>query len=432
MQIHPAKLLSGTASLPGDKSISHRAAMIGSIAVGTSIISNYAASADCRSTLDCMSALGVKIEQDGSTVTIHGKGFAGVMGPKTDLDCGNSGTTMRLLSGILAGCDFSSTLIGDASLSSRPMKRIMLPLEKMGAEILADNDKAPLRIVGRSPLKAIEYETPVASAQIKSCVLLAGLFADGKTTVIESTPSRDHSERMLAAFGAEISSEMIDGKNHISIYPTEKLTAADVQIPGDVSAAAFFVAAAAALPGSEVVMKNVGLNPTRTAFLEAAKQLGADIDYSELSESGGEPTGTITVRPGGRSGLGSRYLVNGKMIANLIDEVPVLAVLGTQFENGIEIRDAAELRVKESDRISTVVQNLRRMGADVEEFDDGMKVGRSDLRGSVIETFGDHRIAMAFAVAGLFAEGTTTILDPDCVNVSFPGFYGVLKGLVKT
>lgn len=416
--------------LPGDKSISHRAGMFAAIAEGSTRITNFATSADCSSTLECLRALGVGIERSQTEVIIHGVGKRGFAAPTSDLDCGNSGTTMRLISGILAGQPFASTLVGDESLSGRPMRRIIEPLGAMGAKIHSNEGKAPLTINGISPLKSIEYRPPVASAQIKSCVLLAGLHAEGTTSVIEPVQTRDHTERMLAWLGVDVRLETAEDATRISVEGDAILKARDLAIPSDISSAAFLLAAAAGLPGSHLTMTNVGLNPSRRGVLDAMLALGVHIEVSNEREDCNEPTATLTVT----GGLGDRLSnepLRGEIIANLIDEVPILAVLGTQLDDGLEIRDAAELRVKESDRIATVVENLRRMGAEVTEFPDGLKVERSELNPAVIDTFHDHRIAMAFAIAGLFADGETTINGADAADVSFPGFFKTLAELVE-
>jgi 3-phosphoshikimate 1-carboxyvinyltransferase len=424
--------IEGIVRLPGDKSISHRAAMFAAIADGASRIGNFASSADCASTLQCIEKLGVRIERDGPNVIIHGVGKNGLQQPDLEMDCGNSGTTMRLLSGILAGQSFNSTLIGDESLSRRPMKRIIDPLSKMGVAIEAVDGHAPLLIEGKNPLKSIVFELPVASAQLKSCVLLAGLNADGETVVIEPVPTRDHTERMLRGFGVEVREEAgLKGKR-ISVSGGSKLRATDIHVPGDVSSAAFFLVAAACLPGSRLEMPGVGLNPTRTGIIDVLRRFGASVAICDETVSGGEPIGTLIV-DGKSGGLGSRdnsdNKIGGPIVANLIDEVPILAVLGTQTEGGIEIRDAGELRMKESDRIAAVTGNLRNMGAVVHEFEDGLRVERSPLIGASVDSFGDHRIAMAFAVAGLFATGETEILGAECAAVSFPEFFDVLASV---
>lgn len=417
----------GTVHVPGDKSVSHRAAMFAAIANGESKISNFSASADCASTIACLRELGVDIERAASDVTVRGSGLRGLKRPSRPLDCGNSGTTMRLLSGILAGQEFESELVGDESLSTRPMRRVIDPLTLMGARIDSNEGRAPLIISG-GRLKAIEYRPPVASAQIKSCVLLAGLLADGTTTVIEPVPTRDHTERMLEWLGANISvTSGDDGVKRVSIVGGSELSGRDLSVPGDISAAAFFMAAGAALPGSEISIPNIGLNPSRTGVLSAMRSLGAKIEVANERQASGEPVGDLLVKGGLESASrDDGNVLRGEIIANVIDEIPILAVFGTQLPGGLEIRDAAELRVKESDRISAVVENLQRMGADVVEYPDGLKVNHSRLAGAQIDSFGDHRIAMAFAVAAMFADGETEIVGADAVDVSFPGFFDEL------
>ena len=413
--------------MPGDKSISHRAAMLSALADGPTRIENYASSVDCRSTLDCLRQLGVEIDQIGNTVTIRGVGRSGLRASEDELDCGNSGTTIRLLAGVLAGQGIDTVLTGDESLSRRPMRRVIDPLEKMGASVDSNDGRAPIRIRGNSSLRAIEYELPVASAQIKSCVLLAGLNAVGETTVIQPIETRDHTERMLRWFGVEVTRT----GNRISVEGGQTLRPGgdELRVPGDISASAFFMVAASCLGGSNVLMRNVGLNPTRSGIVETLRTLGADIDITNEVDVNNEPVGEIRVI--GNLHPATANLIRGDMIANIIDEIPILAVFGTQVDGGLEIRDAAELRVKESDRISSVVENLRRMQADVEEFDDGFRVGKSQLKGARIDSFGDHRIAMAFAVAGLFCEtGETEIIGAECAAVSFPEFFDALKSVV--
>jgi 3-phosphoshikimate 1-carboxyvinyltransferase len=424
MKIYPARTVRGEIALPGDKSISHRAAMLSAIAFGRARLENFATSADCASTLACLRELGVEIEVDGSTVIIEGVGKTGLRKAAGELDCGNSGTTMRLLSGILAGQDFESVLTGDESLRSRPMKRVIGPLGSMGAVVDSADGKAPIRIRGRKPLNAITYRPKIASAQLKSCVLLAGLMADGTTSVIEETPTRDHTERMLRFMGAEIG----QSEGILTVSGDSVLTARDMRIPGDISSAAFFMVAAACLEGSEIRLKNTGLNRSRAAVIEVLRNSGANIEVLNVRESGNEPVGDILAK--GSRELKPRVssnILSGRIIANVIDEIPILAVFGTQIDGGLEIRDAAELRVKESDRIAAVVENLRRMGAFIEEYRDGFKVEKSDLKGARIDSFGDHRIAMAFAVAGLFADGETEIEGAECAAVSFPEFFKVLE-----
>ena len=431
MMIQPARAIRGTLKLPGDKSISHRAAMFAALAHGVTKIDNFASSADCLSTLDCLRALGVEIHQSGSTVVVTGSGKSGFKPPASPLDCGNSGTTMRLLSGILAGQNFESEVTGDESLTKRPMGRVIAPLLEMGARVVSEGGFAPLRISGINPLDSIEYTLPVASAQIKSCILLAALNASGRTTVVEPTPTRDHSERMLRWFGVDVLTERAGGQTRLTVSGDAVLNARDIEVPSDISSAAFFIAAAACLPGSAINIENVGLNPSRTAVLDAFGTFGVDVEIAGRRELGNEPAGNIIVK-GGLAAAADRNsnLIAGGVIANLIDEVPILGVFGTQLEKGLEVRDAAELRVKESDRISAVVENLKRMGADIEEFDDGFKVERSRLRGAQVDSFGDHRIAMAFAVAGLLAEGETEITGAECAAVSFPEFFDVLADVV--
>ncbi len=435
MKISPAQRIIGTISLPGDKSISHRAAMFASIASGTSTITNFGSSADCASTLECFRQLGISIERSATTVRIDGNGKRGLSAPSAPLDCGNSGTTVRLISGILAGQNFETTLIGDESLSRRPMKRIIDPLTLMGANISSESGRLPLTIRGSGRLSAIDYAMPVASAQVKSCVLLAGLFADGTTTVAERAGvgenlpplTRDHTERMLRWFGVDVKT---DGHGRVSVDGDRELVGRDFRVPSDVSSAAFFLVAAACLAGSDLRIENVGLNPTRTAVIDVLCRFGVRIERSGEAEISSEPVGSLQITGAGPlAGDQESNVVRGDIIANLIDEIPILAVFGTQVDSGIEIRDAAELRVKESDRIKSVVENLRRMGARVDEFDDGFRVHRSKLKGAEIDAFDDHRIAMAFAVAALFAEGESTIRGAECAAVSFPEFFDVLDSV---
>lgn len=392
---------------------------------GVTTIENFSPGADCASTLSCLEQLGVKIARNENTVIIYGVGKNGLKQPGEDLDCGNSGSTMRMLAGVLAGQDFTSVMTGDASLSARPMQRVIEPLSQMGAEFGSTEGHAPLTVRGTRPLKAISYTLPKPSAQIKSCVLLAGLFADGETTVVETVPTRDHTERMLPHFGVEVRS---DGTN-ISVSGNAQLTAANLTVPADISSAAFFMCAAAALKNSELTLLNLGLNPSRTAIVDVLKSLGAVITITNESSLGAEPVGDVIVR--GSNLRWNNEVIGGKLTAALIDEIPILAVLGTQVEGGLEIRDAAELRIKESDRIAAVVHNLKAMGTAVEEFPDGLRIERSNLKGAPIETFHDHRIAMAFAVAGLFADGETEIRGSECVNISFPGFFSLLEQITE-
>jgi 3-phosphoshikimate 1-carboxyvinyltransferase len=438
--IRPAKRIRGHLTLPGDKSISHRAAMIAALASGISRIRNYSTSADCAATLCCLRQLGVQVEQNGSEVAIQGRGLDGLRAPDSLLDCGNSGTTMRLLAGILAGQDFAATLTGDDSLRARPMQRIIEPLEMMGAQISSPTGSAPLEIRGRRLLKAIDYELLVASAQVKSCILLGGLNAHGKTTVIENEPTRDHTERMLRWFGVSVETGEAEREpehaRFASVNGLARLQARDVSIPGDISSAAYFIAAAALLSGSSLEVKSVGVNPTRALFLNTLRALGFDVIIIETRDESNEPVGDIRVRgkesPPAVGHSASAFAVDGFAIPQLIDELPLLAVIGSQTPGGIEIRDAKELRVKESDRIAATVGNLRRMRATVEEFDDGLRVaGPLKLRGAKIDPRGDHRIAMAFTIAALLAEGESEIQGADCVAVSFPEFFELLEAVVE-
>jgi 3-phosphoshikimate 1-carboxyvinyltransferase len=443
MRIRPARRLRGRLRVPGDKSVSHRAAMLAALAQGETTITNFSSSADCSSTLDCLRGLGVAVERDGATVRVEGagtdRGGQSFRQPPSDLDCGNSGTTMRLLAGVLASQPFSSTLTGDESLSRRPMRRVIEPLGLMGARLSAVDGHAPLRVEGTRPLRAIRYEMPVASAQVKSCVLLAGLGAEGRTQVVEpGTQTRDHTERMLRWFGVEVGTEEPsdeEGRVVVSVEGGSRLKARDLTVPGDISSAAFPVAAAALLEGSGLELEGVGLNPTRAAVLDALRGLGVRLSVEDERETSNEPTGLIRVRGEGglRPTAPGANVIRGSLVARLIDELPVLAVVGTAVEGGLEIRDARELRVKESDRIATTVTNLRAMGARVEEFEDGLRVeGPARLRGARLRAYGDHRIAMAFAVAALAAEGETEIEGAEeCVGVSFPEFFPLLESLAE-
>jgi len=430
--IHPAKFLTGGLELPGDKSISHRYAMLAALAEGASELRHFSAAADCHSTLRCMSALGGEVKVAGDTVRITGRGARGLKSSWRTLDAGNSGTTLRLLSGILAGQPFRSKLTGDASLQKRPMQRVIGPLREMGAKIRARDDNfAPLEIRG-ARLKAIDYKMPMASAQVKSAVLLAGLFADGVTMVTEPAGTRDHTELALGEFGATIEKHgrTIQVHGLGSGNGGGKLTGKALDVPGDLSSAVFFIAAASLFPDSNILIHNVGLNPTRTAILDLFASMGAAIQILGLRSSQGELVGELAVKGASLQG----GVIAGGQIPLMIDELPMLSALGPYTEEGIEIRDAAELRVKESDRIAALADNLRRMGAAVEERPDGLKVeGRraGKLRGAEIEPHGDHRIAMAFAVAGLAAAGPTVIRDADCAGVSFPNFYSELNRLAE-
>lgn len=442
MKIKPAKRLSGTIDLPGDKSISHRAALFSALATGAARIENFATSADCASTLGCLRDLGVEIRRENRAVLVEGVGKTGFRKPLKALDCGNSGTTVRLLSGVLAAQSFDSMLIGDESLSKRPMRRVIEPLTRMNARIEAAANRLPMTIRGASPLKAIDYQLPVASAQVKSCVLLAGLNAEGETTV-RNPPSknriitsRNHSELMLEYLGADLRENFVETHDgfvqEITIDGDSRLAARDLRVPSDISSAAFFIVAAACLPDSDIILRDVGLNPTRTAILDVLRNCGAALEILDEREISNEKIGDLRVSGGGSfAPRQNSNVIGGEIVANLIDEIPILAVFGTQLETGLEIRDAAELRVKESDRIAAVVENLRRMNARVEEFPDGLRVEKSDLRAARIESFGDHRIAMAFSVAALFARGETEISGAECAAVSFPEFYEALSAVTK-
>ncbi|MFK7909884.1 MAG: 3-phosphoshikimate 1-carboxyvinyltransferase [Akkermansiaceae bacterium] len=430
IKVKPIKNIWAELEVPGDKSISHRAAILSGLSNGVCRIDNFLPSEDCVCTLNAMSQLGAhhevleSLEGYGPTsMDVHGRKMK-LKAPEGSVDCGNSGTGMRLLAGMLAAQPFESVLTGDESLCSRPMGRIMKPLSEMGAAIQACGDQdgcAPLRITG-GKLKPITYEMPVASAQVKSAILLAGLFADGKTTVIQSSETRDHTERMLAYFQIR---SMRDG-DHISVYGGQVPESRDLRVPGDVSSAAFWIVAAAVLPGAHLLVKNVGLNPTRTAILDVLIRMGAQLKDVVISEEFGEPYGNVEVT--GKAMHGTE--IRTEEVPNLIDEVPILAVAGALSQGKMIIRNAAELRVKESDRIATTCENLRAMGADVEEFEDGMEIrGGKPLKGAKLDSFGDHRIAMAFTIAGLFAQGETVIENTDCINTSYPGFVDHLSAI---
>jgi len=418
--IRPARNILGTLRLPGDKSISHRYAMLGAFAEGTSRFSNFSTGADCASTLSCMQALGARVRKlDDGRIEVDGVGGR-VTPVDHPLDCGNSGSTMRMISGLLAAQRGSFTLIGDDSLSRRPMERIRKPLAEMGANISLTDGHAPVTIQG-TQLRAIDYTTPVPSAQVKSCILLAGLQTAGDTTVRESLRTRDHSELALRAFGAQLNRSI----DSVTITGPQTLHAIEAAVPGDISSAAFFLCAAALFPGSGLILDGIGLNPTRATLLDVLTALGARIAVLQLQESHSELVGTvqITTDPGG---LGSTT-ISGALAAQLIDELPVLAAIGPYTSGGIRIRDAKELRVKESDRIALVARNLRAMGAEVEEFEDGLDVpGGQKLHGAVIDSGGDHRIAMAFSVAALRAEGETLIQGAESAAISFPEFFDLL------
>ena len=411
---HPLK---GEITVPGDNSISHRAVMFGALSKGTTEVTNFLQGADCLSTIDCFRRLGIAIENTSEKIIVHGKGLHGLTKSDKILDVGNSGTTTRLISGILAGQNFETILNGDESIQSRPMKRIMEPLSLMGADIasLRDNNCAPLRIAG-SPLHGIHYTSKVSSAQVKSCILLAGLYADGLTSVTEPSVSRNHTELMLRGFGANV----VCRDKTAAITPDPELIGQKIEVPGDISSAAYFIAAGLIVPGSEILVKNVGINPTRDGIIRVCQAMGADITLFNKREHGGEPVADILVR---YSSL-EATTIEGEIIPTLIDELPMIAVMACFAKGTTVIKDAAELKVKESDRIAVMVDNLSRMGAHITATDDGMIIeGGFPLHGAEIDSHLDHRIAMSFAVAALASEGETTIKDADCVKISYPNFY---------
>ena len=421
--VRPARNVAGNLRLPGDKSISHRYAMLAAISEGTTYLGNFSTGADCASTLACVQALGASVKRDGNSVSINGRG-AKLQSPSLPLDCGNSGSTMRMLSGILAGQAFTSELIGDESLSRRPMARIIAPLEMMGAKITAQSGgRPPLRLTG-GELKGISYKLPVASAQVKSCLLFAGLLANGETSVVEPFLTRDHGELALQAFGAELT----QAGNETKIRGGQNLHAMRADIPGDISSAAFFLCAAALFPGAQLVIEDLLMNPTRARLLDILILLGVRISVTQLEEQHRELRGTVKVEGGT---LGS-VTIAGADTAALIDEIPVLAAIAPYTAGGMEIRDARELRVKESDRIAAVAANLRAIGAQVEEREDGLKIpGGQRLHGAQVDSLGDHRIAMAFAIAALRAEGETQIRGADAAVISYPEFFAALESVLQ-
>ncbi len=421
--IHPAKNILGSLRVPGDKSISHRYAMLAALADGPSKFDNFAPGADCASTLSCVDGLGCKVERDEKgIVTIQGRGLQ-LQAPRSALDCGNSGSTMRMLSGILAGQPFTSVLTGDVSLSRRPMKRVIEPLTQMGARMQsAEGDRAPLEIRG-AKLHGIQYRPAVASAQVKTSVLFAGLLAEGKTSVEEPARTRDHGELALRAFGVEVERD----RNTVSIQGGQTVKTLEAYVPGDISSAAFFLSAAAIFPESNLVIDGVLLNPTRSALLDVLSAMGSRISMVRVEESHGELIGTIALVPG----QGRHVLIEGALTALLIDELPVLAAIAPHTVGGLEVRDAGELRVKESDRLSAVTKNLQAMGAEVEQTEAGWRIrGGQQLHGAEIESYDDHRIAMAFTIAALKAEGDSVIHDAECVAISYPAFFEDLEGLL--
>ena len=425
MKFTKASPLKGEITIPGDKSVSHRSVMFGSIAKGTTEISHFLQGADCLSTISCFQKMGVPIEINGDTVIVKGNGLHGLKKPDAILDCGNSGTTTRLISGILAAQDFEVTLTGDESIQKRPMKRIIEPLSLMGADIrsISDNGCAPLAITGKQ-LHGIHYASKVASAQIKSSILLAGLYAEGETKVTEPYISRNHSEIMLKYFGADVKTEGTTA----CIAPANELYGNKIAVPGDISSAAFFIAAGLMVPGSEILIKNVGINPTRDGILSVCRDMGANITLLNENTDSGEPTADVLVKFSSLHGI----TIEGAIIPRLIDELPMIAAMACFADGETVIKDAAELKVKESNRIEVMVKNLTAMGADVEETEDGMIIrGGKPLHGAVIDSKLDHRIAMTFAVTGLCAEGETEISGAECVNISYPGFYHDLHSLNK-
>ena len=426
--IAPTRGLKGEVTIPGDKSISHRSIMLGSIALGTTEITHFLEGADCLSTIDCFRKMGVEIERNPSSILVHGKGLRGLTAPASTLNVGNSGTTTRLISGILSGQNFATTLSGDDSLNSRPMKRIMTPLNTMGAHIrsLNDNGCAPLHI-RPGALHGIHSQSPVASAQVKSAVLLAGLYADSPTSVTEPALSRNHTELMLQGFGAYVATDLhTDGTATAHVEPCKELYGQQICVPGDISSAAYFIAAALLVPGSELLVKNVGTNFTRAGFLKVCKAMGADIETVSQTIEGGESRADLLVRYSHLKGT----VIEGDIIPTLIDEIPMIAIMAAFADGQTVIRDAAELKVKETNRIDTVTAGLKAMGADITPTDDGMIIeGTGHLNGASIQSYLDHRIAMAFSVAGLASDGETQIVDSQCVDVSYPEFYATLNSV---
>ena len=425
MEFRKSGPLKGEITVPGDKSISHRAVMFGSLAKGTTEITGFLQGADCLSTISCFESMGIAIENKGDIVLVHGNGLRGLKKPETVLDCGNSGTTTRLISGILSAQNFDVTLTGDASIQKRPMKRIMEPLSLMGADIVSVNGNgcAPLAIHGKA-LHGIHYTSKVASAQVKSSILLAGLYADGPTSVTEPYVSRNHSEIMLNMFGAHVTTT----NTTATIEPASELHSRKINVPGDISSAAYFIAAGLMVPGSEILIKNVGINPTRDGLLRVCQDMGADITLLNENYGNGEPTADLLVRHSELHGV----TVGGSVIPTLIDELPVVAALACFARGTTVIRDAQELKVKESNRIDVMVNNLRAMGAHIEGTDDGMIIeGGYPLHGAIIDSHLDHRIAMTFAITALASDGETSIKGADCVKISYPGFYEDLTRLAK-
>jgi 3-phosphoshikimate 1-carboxyvinyltransferase len=419
-RVSPAGRVSGEICLPGDKSISHRYGMLASIAEGESRIHNYSTGADCHSTLASVRALGIAVDESGADVTIHGHGLDGLKPPAGELDAGNSGSTIRMLSGILAAQPFTSRITGDASLSRRPMERIMKPLGAMGASISAREGRFPPLEIRGAKLRPIDYTLPVPSAQVKTCVLFAALYADGETVVREPVRSRDHTEIALREFGAEVRVE----RRVIKLAGRPRLTGRELFVPSDLSSAAFFIVAALLVPGSSLVLRGVGLNPTRSTLLDVLAAMGAEIRILDVEEKNGELVGQISVKSSRVRG----GVIEKETTAALIDEIPVLAILGAASEQGLTVRDAAELRIKETDRIATIADNLRRMGVQPEETADGIRIpGRQHFRAATLDSFGDHRIAMAFSIAALVADGPCTVGGAEAASVSFPEFFQILR-----
>lgn len=417
--------IEGIIEVPADKSITHRAVMLSSLAQGSSVVSNYLPSDDCLRTIEAFKQMGAEIKTDKNTLYIKGAGLK-LQKPQNAIYAGNSGTTARLLSGILSGQDFESVITGDASLSKRPMQRVIDPLTKMGAQIQSESGTLPLTIKAAGNLKGITYTSDKSTAQVKTAVLFAGMYAGSQTTYTEPVKSRDHSERMLKAFGADIK---VDG-NSVTISPVQKLNAQNITVPGDISSAAFFIAAALIVPGSNITIKNVNINPTRDGLLEVLAKMGADIAFTNKKEISGESVADITVK---YSKLKAAN-INGQIIPKMVDEVPVFALIATQAEGVTKITGAHELRVKESDRIRAITGQFKKIGAEIEELEDGFIINGhpgDGLTGAAVETFGDHRIAMTLAVASLIAKGEMSIKDPQCVNISFPDFYEVLKSVCR-
>lgn len=419
----PIKSLTGAIKVPGDKSISHRAVMFGSIADGKTTINGFLTGEDCLSTISCFRKLGVNIQQDNDKVTVEGKGITGLQPSSEELYVGNSGTTIRLMMGILANTSFRSVLTGDESIAKRPMNRVTKPLKQMGA-LIEGNDsgnKVPLHIQG-GRTKGIHYPSPIASAQVKSAILLAGLKAEGTTYVTEPSKSRDHTERMLEAFGVEVDEKGLT----VSVAGGQELKGTHVEVPGDISSAAFFLVAGAIIPNSVITLKKVGLNPTRTGILDVLRDMGADITYQNVNDEASEPYGDLIIKTSSLKGT----VIEGDLIPRLIDEIPIIALAATQAEGETIIKDAHELRVKETDRIETVVNELKKMGADIEATEDGMIInGKSSLKGASVQSYGDHRIGMMLSIAACIAEGETTLSRSEAIAVSYPSFFDQLNNL---